>query len=526
MTTGGKPEWPGGAAAAVGASGSTTPAELDELLRAAAARAVRDRPAVIEGHPWRQRYHVEPPVGLLNDPNGLVQHDDIYQLCYQWHPFGQKHALKFWAWVTSTDLVHWSTPTIALSPSHPYESHGCYSGSALFHDGQVHALYTGNVRTPDGGRTPYQLLATLDQETGRYLKDPANPLIGTIPGYSQHVRDPKVWSQDGEFWMVLGAQTEDLHGTVLLFRSPDLRSWTLCGPIAGTAEDPYGYMWECPDLLYLDGRAVLLISPQFDHGLTAGPDRWQDVSGYAVGDLDTDAPQFLRDGPFRPIDLGPDFYAPQTFPAADGRTIMIGWMGMPDHEGQAPLETKHPTAPLGWVHCLTVPRVLSLDEGELVQWPVDELSLLRGRLTEQAVTLTAGAGPTLCAIAGSALDLELTVTGAPGAVLTLRLRDGTEGRPVLVSFDPNAGTVSLDRSKLGTGEGGISTGFVRRGPTVSARILLDHSSVEVFADGGRLAMSARIYPPSGQEAVSLEASGAVQVELRGWPLADAMARSS
>ena len=463
-------------------------------------------------------FHVQPPVGLLNDPNGLVQHQGTYHLCYQWHPFGPKHALKFWAYVTSTDLVHWSEPTVALAPSHPYESHGCYSGSGIVADGHVRVLYTGNVRTPDGGRTPYQLMAGL-AANGTFVKDPANPLVDAIAGCSAHVRDPKVWHRDDRYWMVLGAQTEDLHGTVLLLSSVDLRSWTLLGPIAGTAQDPYGYMWECPDLLHLDGRDVLVISPQFDEGEVAGPARWRDVSVYAVGTLDTAAPRFERDGAFRPIDAGPDFYAPQSFVAQDGRTIMIGWLGMPDHDGQPPLGVKHPTVANGWVHCLTVPRTVELQDGALVQRPVAELAALRdGAGTAQEIRLAAGERRDLPGAAGRALDIELSAACEPGAVLTVRLRDGAADRPVLLVFDPHAGTVQLDRRLLGTGEGGVSTGVVRPGGTVEARVLLDHSSVEVFVDGGRLAMSARIYPQEGQDGVSLEASGQIDTALHVWRL--------
>jgi beta-fructofuranosidase len=513
-----RPPWPGGAAAAAGQGPDVDPAVLDAALRELAARAVRERPAAIAADPWRQQFHVQPPVGLLNDPNGLVQHQGTYHLCYQWHPFGPKHALKFWAHVTSTDLVRWSAPEVALAPSRPYESHGCYSGSGIVADGQVRVLYTGNVRTPDGGRTPYQLLATLDAD-GTFAKDAANPIVGTIPGCSPHVRDPKVWQRDGRYWMVLGAQTEDLHGTVLLLSSPDLRSWTLLGPIAGTAQDPYGYMWECPDLLHLDGREVLVISPQFDDGEAAGARRWRDVSVYAVGSLDTAAPSFERHGAFRPIDAGPDFYAPQTFVAEDGRTIMLGWFGMPDHDGQPPLEQKHPSAANGWVHCLTVPREVRLQDGDLVQWPVAELAALReGAGTGAALRLAAGQRQEVPGAAGTALDLQLTAVCEPGAALTLQLRDGAAGRPVQLVFDPHAGTVQLDRRLLGTGEGGVAAGAVRPGGTVDARVLLDHSSVEVFVDGGRLAMSARIYPRDGQDGVTLAASGRVDADVRVWQL--------
>ena len=511
--------WPGGAAAAVGAPPDVDAPDLDALLRAAAARAVAERPAGLDSDPWRQAFHVQPPVGLLNDPNGLVQHRGTYHLCYQWHPFAPRHALKFWAHLTSTDLVHWTEQPIALAPSHEYESHGCYSGSGIVHEDTVTLLYTGNVRTPDGGRTPFQLLATRDPE-GRFIKHRANPLVGAIPGCTAHVRDPKAWVDEQGCWMVLGAQTEDLHGTALLLHSPDAVEWELLGPIAGGAADPLGYMWECPDLLRLGGRDVLVVSPQLDHGEQAGAGRWEDVSMYAVGALSTDPAAFARDTDYRRLDAGPDFYAPQSFVAEDGRTIMIGWMGMPDHDGQPSLAEKHPTVANGWVHCLTVPREVSLDGDVLVQRPVAELASLRG--TPRSVVGAALEADTSLGIGGTggaALDIELVATCEPGGTVGVRLRDGASGRPVVLFLDPHAGTATLDRSRLGTGEGGTFTGTFRPGPSVDARILLDHSSIEVFIDGGRLVLSARIYPAADDTGVGFDATGGpATLDVTVWPM--------
>ena len=403
--------------------------------------------------------------------------------------------------------MHWTEQPIALAPSHDYESHGCYSGSGIVHEDAVRFLYTGNVRTPEGGRTPFQLLATVDPD-GRVIKHRANPLLGAIPGCTAHVRDPKVWSRDGHYWMVLGAQTEDLYGTALLLRSDDLVDWTYLGQVAGGAGDPYGYMWECPDMLHLGGRDVLIISPQLDHGEAASTRRWEDISVYAVGTLDVRTPAFTREGDYRRVDAGPDFYAPQTLSDASGRTIMVGWMGMPDHDDQPNLAEKHPTVANGWVHCLTVPRELSLDGDQLVQWPVAELTALHGAaVTHAGLMIEPGtAPPVLDGIDGPALDLDLTAEVSPGASIQVRLREGS-GRPVVITLDPTTGTATLDRTLLGTGEGGVTTGTFRASSRVESRILLDHSSIEVFVDSGRLAMTARIYPDPADTAVSIHALG-------------------
>ena len=110
-------------------------------------------------------------------------------------------------------------------------------------------------------------------------------------------------------------------------------------------------------------------------------------------------------------------------------------------------------------------------------------------------------------------------TCAEDGTISVRLRDGDAGRPVVLTLDAHAGIATLDRTRLGTGEGGVFTGTFRPGPTVDARILLDHSSVEVFVAGGRLVLSARIYPVEADTQVAIDASGApATVDLTGWPM--------
>jgi beta-fructofuranosidase len=106
----------------------------------------------------------------------------------------------------------------------------------------------------------------------------------------------------------------------------------------------------------------------------------------------------------------------------------------------------------------------------------------------------------------------------------MRLRDGDSGRPVLVTIDHWSGTVTLDRTLLGTGEGGIHTGSFNPGDRVEARILLDNSSIEVFIDGGRLALSARIYPVAADTQIVVEAAGApTTLDLACYPMRGGLA---
>ncbi|MEF1307178.1 sucrose-6-phosphate hydrolase, partial [Vibrio owensii] len=147
--------------------------------------------------PYRPTWHFAPQFGLLNDPNGLAHFAGEYHLFYQWNPKACAHGAKAWGHATSKDLIHWQHQPLALAPTENYETHGCYSGSGLVVDGALELFYTGNVKFEQGGRTAYQCRATL--EAGKQAEKQG--IVLDLPqGYSGHVRDPKVWLHDGEYY--------------------------------------------------------------------------------------------------------------------------------------------------------------------------------------------------------------------------------------------------------------------------------------------------------------------------------------
>ena len=117
----------------------------------------------VEKSVYRQMYHIQPPTGLLNDPNGFSYFNGQWHLFYQWFPLGPVHGLKYWYHVVSDDLVHWENCGVGISPSTNYDSHGAYSGSGLVDKNQLHLMYTGNTRSKNWSRTPHQLMAIMDK---------------------------------------------------------------------------------------------------------------------------------------------------------------------------------------------------------------------------------------------------------------------------------------------------------------------------------------------------------------------------
>ncbi|PQO59303.1 glycosyl hydrolase family 32, partial [Klebsiella pneumoniae] len=165
--------------------------------------------AVMQGQPQAladshyPQWHLAPVNGLLNDPNGFCQVAGRYHLFYQWNPLACDHTYKCWGHWSSADLLHWRHEPIALMPDEEYDRNGCYSGSAVEFEGALTLCYTGNVKIPPTAGAP----------PGNVWR-PRMPMApsaswGLLPlpeGYTGHVRDPKVWRQDGRWYMVLGAQ--------------------------------------------------------------------------------------------------------------------------------------------------------------------------------------------------------------------------------------------------------------------------------------------------------------------------------
>ncbi len=310
----------------------------------------------------KQRYHLEPDIGLLNDPNGLVFYKGIYHVFFQWNRFEKNHSYKEWGHFTSKDMVHWEKEGSALVPDQLYEKNGVYSGSACIKGNQLFLYYTGNNKT-DGVRKSSQCLAvTEDGKTfikkGVILK---TPLV-----FTEHFRDPKVWHTDDGYYMVVGAQKKNGKGAVALGSSSDGENWKYDGILAET--DKYE-MIECPDFFEINGQGLLVYCLQHrDNEMDASLESFSVYKKFPFhGGPVTNQNGDLDKG-WEKLDLGFDFYAPQTFELPDGRRVLLAWMSRMSDEEEKKFSQDEKN-----IHCMTLPRELSLKHGELCQLPVKEL---------------------------------------------------------------------------------------------------------------------------------------------------------
>ncbi len=412
---------------------------------------------------WRQALHLEPPRGWLNDPNGLCFFGGFYHVYFQYAPdSAQGNGKKCWGHYRSRNFVEWEFTGTVMFPDIPEDKDGVYSGSAVVCDDTLHIFYTGNVK--HSGNHDYITSGREANVIHVYTKDGINMSSKSIvlknedyPAFcSCHVRDPKVWLENGKWNMVLGARTLDDKGCVLFYQSLDLENWKY---IKSDSTDDFGYMWECPDCFEINGHRYLSVSPQgLEHTDTENQNVYS--SGYFTYD------EKLKG--FAEWDKGFDFYAPQTFMAPDGRRILIGWMGI----GDIPYYNK--TVTLGYQHCLTIPReIVRKNDGILLQNPINEICTLRNKPIFVAEDTPIYAE----------LPFDMVSTVDNEFIITI-------DNAIELSWDKELFTLKFTDKDAACGR---DIRKAKLDECSSIRIIADKSSLEIYLNGGKTVFSTRMY---------------------------------
>lgn len=448
---------------------------------------------------FRLHYHFQPQAHWMNDPNGLVFFQGYYHVFFQHNPYGAEWGNMHWGHARTRDFLTWEHLPIALAPSEPYDLDGCFSGSAVVEDGQLHLFYTG-VRQVHGQLVQVQCRA-VSRDGLHFEKDPANPLISSIPPEgSGDFRDPKVWFHGGTWYMAVGSGGGG-RGKVLLYKSKDLRAWAYVG-IAAESDGSQGVIWECPDLFPLGDKYVLLVSP-----IGIEPRRVL----YFVGSMDYETGQFQADSA-GVLDKGPDFYAPQTFFVSE-RRLMLAWMQ--SWEGPFPSQ-KH-----NWAGAFTLPRELSLDSaGRLRVCPAAEVDRFRENLAARfALAVEDGAEHDLvsCDLSGRGLEVVLRVNrrGTTASEYGIKFK-GPRGQAGFVVGVRGGRLLFVDLGSWGQ-KGVFTAELTPVDAEFELRVFVDRSSLEVFGEGEAACITSRVYPPSPVLVPQLFAvDGILKAEIELW----------
>ncbi len=301
--------------------------------------------------------HVRPRWGWLNDPNGVSRVDGTYHVFFQHNPYEPVHGHIHWGHVSSTDLLAWTEHPVALVPRPgTVTAAGCWSGCVTDDGGTPTAVFTA---VPDHAWNAGVLLARSDRSLETWVPDEGF-VVGTptLDGVDE-VRDPFVFHVDGHRYVVQGAGARRGAPRLLLWGADDLEHWEDLGSLL-TEDDPVAAVvadaniWECPNLVRVDGCWVLLVS------LWRWVDEQHELAGvrYLVGDLQADGPglRFVASSG-GVLDDGPAFYAPQALDDGD-RVLLWGWAW---EVGRSENQVRD----AGWAGVLTFPRELTVADGVL-----------------------------------------------------------------------------------------------------------------------------------------------------------------
>ncbi|MBW9146442.1 glycoside hydrolase family 32 protein [Clostridium sp. CM028] len=469
-----------------------------ELLNEEIVVAINNVKDIVNGDKWALKYHIMPKIGWLNDPNGLCYFKGEYHVFYQYSPLDARGGLKFWAHYKSKNLLRWDDLGIALYPDSEFDRDGVYSGSALVEGDELYLFYTGNVK--EEGNHDYVLTGRQQNVICVKSLDGINfgekKVVLTNKDFPEnftlHVRDPKVWKENNNYYMVLGARGKDNKGYVLLYKSKDLVDWNLQSTPAGGLEG-LGYMWECPDFFTLEEKDVLIISPQ---GISVKGYLYNNIyqSGYALGSFTENKKNFNYEQ-FIELDRGFDFYAPQTFKDNKGRRIMIAWMGLTDVT-----QYSNPTIKNFWQHALTMPRELFIVNEKLIQRPIKEMEELRKN--HIAFKTSINGEKVFKELKGEILELKLDVEKLSGDFQLIMRNDCK----VIFNEDEQIFELSLGQS----GYGRVNR-IVKLEKLESIWIFSDTSSIEIFINGGQEVFTTRFYQCEEDEGVKVTCNGIVSI---------------
>ena len=450
------------------------------FLIASSLSVVAAKPAKIYDELHRPQFHFTPEKNWMNDPNGLVYYKGEYHLFYQYNPFGKEWGYMHWGHAVSTDLVHWENLPIALTPdndSKDKDTCTAFSGSGLVDENNLTGLQKGDEKTILLFYTSQkcgQRLAYSNDKGRTWLKYEKNPIIA-FDG-TDDARDPKVfWHEPSkQYVMVLYRRpngNDKLKG-VSFYTSKNLTHWEYKSHITG--------FYECPDLVELEVNR------------RADEKKWVLFDGdgsYIIGTFDGE--KFISESAKLWSDNGKNYYATQTWsniPKSDGRIIQIAWM-----KGG-----EYPDMPFNGQ--MTFPCELSLKkypEGvKLMRKPVKEIALLheKGEVWENKNLIPGIQKNLLHGIKGDCFHIigTFNVKNIDSFGFVVRLDKEKNGAEIMYTAKSNTLTC-LGQSTVIQPIDGI----------IKLEILLDRSSLELFANDGKVALSSSFITTQNADGVYL-----------------------
>jgi len=434
---------------------------------------------------FRSIYHHTPVYGWMNDPNGMFYKDGVWHLYYQYNPYGSQWENMTWAHSTSTDLIHWKNHGEVIQP----DALGTiFSGSSVvdkentagFGKDAVVAFYTS------AGAAQTQSIAYSTDNGETFKKYVNNPILTSdVPDF----RDPNVfWNEEVKQWNLILAAGQQMN----IYSSKNLKDWKYESSF-GEGYGNHGGVWECPDLLKMGDKWVLIcnINPGGPFGGSA--------TQYFVGSFDghkftcESKPEVTKW-----MDYGKDHYATVSFSnAPDGRIVVLPWMSNWQYANQVPTQQFRSANGL--------PRDLGLysynGEDYVSVKPSPEVFAAfekkpSGRLQ-------------------SAAYIEVTNIKSNASIVL----SNDKGERVTMVYDGKNATFSMDRTESGVtdfhSDFKAKTVAPTNGVIKSMQIFIDRCSIEAFDTEGKVAMTNLVFPSKPYDKIIVKGCKVKIYELKG-----------
>ena len=428
---------------------------------------------------YRPLYHHTPAYGWMNDPNGMFFKDGVWHLYFQHNPYGSQWENMTWGHSTSTDLIHW---TFQGDPIQPDAWGSIFSGSSVvdknntagFGENAIVALYTS------AGENQTQSMAYSTDNGKTFTKYDGNPIItSNVPDF----RDPHMfWNEEIKKWNMILAAGQQMN----IYSSDNLKDWKFESSF-GAEYGSHGGVWECPDLMKMKVRGTDKEKWMLVCNINPGGPSGGSATQYFVGDFDghkftcESKPEVTKW-----MDYGKDHYATVTFDnAPNGRHVALAWMSNWQYANQVPT--------MQYRSANSIPRDLGLFEYKGNTYcsvtPSEEITAARSKKPSKSLS--------------EACEMVVNLKG--DATITL---SNSKGEKVVMTYKAKDETFSMDRTLSGKTDFSSDFAAITTAPVYGKmnklRIFIDKSSIEVFDNDGKMAMTNLVFPTRPYDKVTIK----------------------
>lgn len=492
---------------------------------------------------YRPSYHFTPLYGWMNDPNGMVYKDGEYHLYFQYNPYGSKWGNMHWGHAVSRDLIHWEhlDPAIARDPvGHIFSGSSVVDkkNTAGFGKDAIIAIYTNNSVNHD----EVQCIAYSNDNGRTFTKYEGNPVLTPFDGLKDF-RDPKVfWYEKDKCWFMIVSADKETR----FYKSKNLKKWDYVSAFGkGLGQQPCQY--ECPDFFQLPVNGDEK-NKKWVMTMNINPGCWFGGSAteYFVGDFDGKNFTCPDANEVKWLDWGKDHYATVTFSNTGSRVLAITWMSNWQYANLTPFKQNRGANGL--------PRELKLYEKNgkyYISEDVAPEALALRKSTKELGSQTVEGEKAFAGVTSGmegAFEIEADVTADANGIAGIELYNNKRER-TLIYIDMKEGKVVMDRTESGLTDFGKQSvphdielawdkqraaegkqpariensinykndfalatwaplSLCQDGKkTFHLDIFADKSSIELFVDGGRIAMTNLVFPVAPYENVKLYSKG-------------------